>query len=150
MGQKKLSIDGPDVEEDIRRLQEFERTGMAVPAAEVKAWIDSWGTTTELPRPPPCKNHMILFSSEAVSDIERVREFLYIKNPDAAARAIGAIWAALERVEHFPEIGKPIKNGSIRQIIVRFGQRGYVVRYRIQPNDVIFVTRIWHGLEARR
>jgi plasmid stabilization system protein ParE len=92
---------------------------------------------------------MILFSSEAVSDIERVRKFLDVKNPDAAVRAIGAIWAALERLEHFPEIGKPIKDGRIRQIIVRFGQRGYIVRYRIQPNDVIFVTRIWHGLEAR-
>ncbi len=55
VGQNKLSIDGPDVEEDIRRLQEFERTGSAVPAAEVKAWIDSWGTTSELPRPQPRK-----------------------------------------------------------------------------------------------
>jgi len=50
-----IDIDGPDVEQDIRRLQEFERTGMAVPAAEVKAWIDSWGTTSELPRPQPRK-----------------------------------------------------------------------------------------------
>lgn len=93
---------------------------------------------------------MILFSSEAASDIERVREFLHIKNPDAAARAVRAIWAALERVEHFPEIGKPIEDGRIRQIIVRFGRRGYIVRYRIRPNDIIFVTRIWHGLEDRR
>ena len=43
-----------------------------------------------------------LFSSEAVSNIERVRKFLDIRNPGAAARAVGAIWAALERVE--PEI----------------------------------------------
>jgi len=92
---------------------------------------------------------MILFSSEAISDIERVRKFLDIKNPDAARRAIGAIWAALERVEHFPKIGRPIEDGRIRQIVVRFGRRGYIVRYRIQPNDVIFVTRVWHGLEDR-
>jgi len=92
---------------------------------------------------------MILFSSEAVSDIERVRKFLDIRNPEAAARAIAAIWAALRQVEHFPEIGKPIKNSGIRQIVVRFGRRGYIVRYRAQSNDVIFVTRIWHGLESR-
>jgi plasmid stabilization system protein ParE len=92
---------------------------------------------------------MILFSSEAVSDIERIRKFLEIRNPDAAARAIDAIWAALEQVKHFPKIGKPIKDCHIRQIIVRFGQRGYIVRYSIQPNEVIFVTRIWHGLEGR-
>jgi plasmid stabilization system protein ParE len=90
---------------------------------------------------------MILLSSEATSDIERVREFLHIKNPDAAVRAI---WAALERVEHFPNIGKTIGDCRIRQVIVRFGRRGYIVRYRIQANDVIFVTRIWHGREERR
>ena len=44
-------MDGPAVEDDIRRLENFERTGQAVPAAEVKAWIDSWGTANELPRP---------------------------------------------------------------------------------------------------
>ena len=94
---------------------------------------------------------MILFASEALSDFERVRSFLEAKNPDAAARAIGAIWRALERVEHFPEIGQPTGNRDIRQIRVRFGRRGYVVRYRIRPSDgAIFVTRIWHGREARR
>ena len=45
----------PDVEEDIRRLEEFERTGLAIPGDEVKAWIDSWGTANELPRPKPHK-----------------------------------------------------------------------------------------------
>jgi plasmid stabilization system protein ParE len=34
---------------------------------------------------------MILFASEALSDIERVRSFLEAKNPDAAARAMRAI-----------------------------------------------------------
>jgi predicted transcriptional regulator len=50
-----IEMDGPDVQEDIRRLEEFERTGIGVPGAEVKAWIDSWGTTNELPRPQPRK-----------------------------------------------------------------------------------------------
>jgi predicted transcriptional regulator len=48
-------INGPDIEEDIRRLEEFERTGLAIPGDEVKAWIDSWGTPNELPRPQPRK-----------------------------------------------------------------------------------------------
>jgi predicted transcriptional regulator len=50
-----IEMDGPDVEDDIRRWQEFERTGSAVLGADVKAWIDSWGTTTELPQPQPRK-----------------------------------------------------------------------------------------------
>jgi predicted transcriptional regulator len=46
-----VPVEGPDIEEDIRRLREFERTGQAVPLDEVKAWVESWGTGTELPRP---------------------------------------------------------------------------------------------------
>lgn len=45
----------PDIEEDLRRLREFERTGEAVPAQDVKAWVESWGTANELPRPTPRK-----------------------------------------------------------------------------------------------
>jgi len=45
----------PDVAEDRRRYDEFKRTGLAVPFDEVKAWVASWGTTTELPRPTPRK-----------------------------------------------------------------------------------------------
>jgi plasmid stabilization system protein ParE len=93
---------------------------------------------------------MILFSSEALSDIDRVRTFLEVRNPDAAVRALRAIWMALERVEGFPEIGQPTSDRRIRQILVRFGRRAYVVRYRIlQPGGAIFVTRIWHSREAR-
>lgn len=49
-----------------------------------------------------------------------------------------------------PYIGKPTKDQNIRQVIVRFGRHGYIVRYRVlPPDDAIFVTRIWHGREAR-
>jgi len=41
------------LEEDERRLSEFERTRMAVPWEEVKAWMESWGTLNELPPPKP-------------------------------------------------------------------------------------------------
>jgi toxin ParE1/3/4 len=93
---------------------------------------------------------MILFSSEADSDVLRLRKFLETQNPDAARRAMRAIWTALQRVEQFPELGQPTDDPIIRQVIVRFGRRGYVVRYRILPADgAIFVTRIWHGREAR-
>jgi predicted transcriptional regulator len=50
-----VDIEGPDIEEDLRRLREFERTGEAVPSQDVKAWVESWGTANELPRPTPRK-----------------------------------------------------------------------------------------------
>jgi predicted transcriptional regulator len=45
----------PDVDEDWRRWEEYERTGEGVPLDEMKAWVESWGTANELPRPQPRK-----------------------------------------------------------------------------------------------
>ena len=39
------------LEQDARRLAEFERTRIGVPWDEVKTWMESWGTPNELPRP---------------------------------------------------------------------------------------------------
>ena len=46
----------PEVlQEDARRLAEFERTRMGLPWDEVKAWMQSWGGPNELPTPKPPK-----------------------------------------------------------------------------------------------
>jgi predicted transcriptional regulator len=46
-----VDVEGPDVEEDLRRLREFERSGEAVPLEDMKAWVESWGGPDELARP---------------------------------------------------------------------------------------------------
>jgi toxin ParE1/3/4 len=53
---------------------------------------------------------MILFSPDAASDVERVREFLDINNPDAAKRALRTIFAALGRIEVFTDLGRPTED----------------------------------------
>lgn len=50
-----VNIDEPDIEEDLRRLREFERTGEAVLSEDINAWVESWGSGDELPRPKPRK-----------------------------------------------------------------------------------------------
>jgi predicted transcriptional regulator len=50
-----IDIEGPDVDEDLRRVREFERTGEAIPGEDMMAWVDSWGTANELPPPKPRK-----------------------------------------------------------------------------------------------
>jgi predicted transcriptional regulator len=50
-----VDLEGPDIAEDRRRLDEFERTRLAIPLDEVKAWVASWGSEDELPRPQPRK-----------------------------------------------------------------------------------------------
>lgn len=48
-----IDIGNPDIAEDRRRLAEFRRTREAVPLHAVKAWVESWGSDNELPRPQP-------------------------------------------------------------------------------------------------
>jgi plasmid stabilization system protein ParE len=93
---------------------------------------------------------MILLSRDAVEDVERLRTFLDQTNPDAARRALALIWTAIERLQDFPALGLPTEDADIRQIVIRFGASGYIVRYVIIPEmGDILVTRIWHGREAR-
>ena len=92
---------------------------------------------------------MILFSPDAAADVERVREFLDINNPDAAKRALRTIFATLARVEEFPDLGRPTEDTDIRQIVIPFGAAGYIVRYTVWQSHVL-VLRLWHGREARK
>jgi len=93
---------------------------------------------------------MILLSPDAVTDVERLRTFLDQNSPEAAQRALAIIWTAIDRLQEFPALGMSTEDPDIRQIVVRFGTSGYIVRYvpLKQTNDIL-VTRIWHGREAR-
>jgi predicted transcriptional regulator len=46
-----VDLVGPDIGEDRRRYDSFRQTRIAVPLDEVKAWVASWGSDNELPRP---------------------------------------------------------------------------------------------------
>jgi predicted transcriptional regulator len=48
-----VDIVEPNIAEDRRRLDDFRRARQAVPLHQVKAWVESWGTDNELPRPLP-------------------------------------------------------------------------------------------------
>jgi predicted transcriptional regulator len=46
-----LGWNGPSIEEDLASLEEYERTGEAIPADEVFAWMRSLRTDNPLPKP---------------------------------------------------------------------------------------------------
>lgn len=48
-----VDIGQPDIQEDRRRLEDFRNSGEAILLYEVKAWVESWGTEHEVPRPKP-------------------------------------------------------------------------------------------------
>jgi hypothetical protein len=46
-----VDLAGPDIAEDRRRLDAFIANRETVPLSDVKAWVASWGSGNELPRP---------------------------------------------------------------------------------------------------
>ena len=86
---------------------------------------------------------------DALDDLRRLYEFIEPHSPRAAARAVDTLVEAAESLGEFPEKGRPwgIESG-FRELSVRFGARGYVIRYGFFEGEVI-VVRVWHALEDR-
>jgi plasmid stabilization system protein ParE len=92
----------------------------------------------------------LIVSQAAAADLARLYDFFVGKSPQAAVRAAAALLAAVRSLETFPERGRPLGVGKLRELIVPFGQSNYVVRYAYRAEaDEIVVIRLWHGREVR-
>ena len=92
----------------------------------------------------------LIVSQAAAADLARLHDFLVDKSPQAAARAVAVLIAAVQSLETLPERGRPSGKSNIRELIVPFGRSSCVLRYvhRRQAGEIV-VLRIWHGREAR-
>ena len=90
----------------------------------------------------------ISYSPEAVEDLQRLREFIEVKNPQAARKAATSIINGINQLKSFPLIGTEVALApdpeAIRDIVI--GK--YIARYLVFEND-IYVLRIWHHKENR-
>ena len=82
-----------------------------------------------------------------MDDLKRLHELIEPHSTDAAKRAVDTLIEAAETLAEFPEKGRPWNlEMDFRELPVRFGARGYVIRYRHVGEEVIIV-RVWHALE---
>ena len=92
---------------------------------------------------------LVRWLPEALDDLKRLHAFIEPHSPKAAIRAIDTLIAAAESLANFPEKGRPWDvELNFRELPVRFGARGYVIRYRVIDGQVI-IARVWHALEDR-
>jgi plasmid stabilization system protein ParE len=90
----------------------------------------------------------VIFTSAAIRDLERLREFLRPKNPAAAERAAKAIIEGIQALGAMPRIGRPTDDlpAEYRDWLIDFGDSGYIARYRID-GDTVVVLAIRHQKE---
>ncbi|WP_084645867.1 type II toxin-antitoxin system RelE/ParE family toxin [Devosia insulae] len=69
------------------------------------------------------------WTAAARLDLQELDEFLHEKNPEAAARAMLAIFEAADQIETMPESGRPAEGRAAneRELVIAFGTGGYVV-----------------------
>ncbi|NZD65742.1 type II toxin-antitoxin system RelE/ParE family toxin [Rhizobium sp. WYCCWR 11290] len=90
----------------------------------------------------------VVFSPAAIRDLERLREFLRLKNPSAAKRAAETILNGLRVLGAHPHIGRLIEDlpEQYRELLIDFGDSGYVARYRID-GDILTILAVRHQKE---
>ena len=90
----------------------------------------------------------VIVTRAAQRDLERLRKFLYDKNPQASKRAAQAIKDGVKKIAIQPEGYRPVLNIPYhRELVIEFGRRGYIARYHYQPGGEVLILRIKHQLE---
>ncbi len=86
---------------------------------------------------------------DALEDLKRLHAFIEPHSAQAAIRAVNTLIEAANSLQEYPEKGRPWNlEMDFRELPVRFGARGYVIRYRHYREEVI-ILRVWHALEDR-
>ena len=90
----------------------------------------------------------IVYSRHALSDVDRIFDFLAASDDAAARRAIQSIVSGVTTLAVHPLIGRPVSD-SLRALVVSFGNSGYVVIYRVRPGLLrVEVLSVRHQREA--
>ena len=92
----------------------------------------------------------VIVTEGAGQGLEHCRQFLATKNPLAVKRAGQIIERQFALLETTPDLGRPLPElPAFRELIINFGDSGYVALYRHEPaDDAIYVLAFRHQKEA--
>ncbi|MBI4327179.1 MAG: type II toxin-antitoxin system RelE/ParE family toxin [Chloroflexi bacterium] len=85
----------------------------------------------------------IIFSPQAIADLESAVRFIAKDNPGAAVRVGNALIDRVAILENFPLLGAPYpKRPGVRKLV----SRPYIIFYRPRPEvNRVDILRYWHG-----
>lgn len=90
----------------------------------------------------------IAYSQEAIDDLKRLKEFIEIKNPQAAVKMANTILETISQLKAFPFLGIEVNRAPDPKIIRDLIIGKYIIRYLIR-NREIYILRLWHHKEDR-
>jgi plasmid stabilization system protein ParE len=91
----------------------------------------------------------LVYSKDAVEDLARLRNFIHIHDPEAAARISEELLSRIRELCTYPSMGRPVQlapdSNTVRDLV--FGN--YIIRY-VPRDEVVIVLRVWHQRESFR
>ena len=90
----------------------------------------------------------LVYTAQALQDLERLSDFLLDTDPQAAQDTAGLIFDALDILLQHPEIGRKVHFGQ-RELVISRGRTGYLALYQYLPHlDRILVLTLLHQRES--
>ena len=90
----------------------------------------------------------VYFTERALSDLERIFQFLKLETSDFAIATGEKIVDATSVLQRHPLIGRPAPH-NLRELVISNGRTGYVALYRYLPaKDRIDILAIRHQRES--
>ena len=87
----------------------------------------------------------IIFSPQAITDLEAAVKFIAEENPEAAVHVGSALIDRVAILENFPLLGSVYsKRPGVRKLV----SRPYLIFYRFREREnVVDILRYWHGAQ---
>ena len=90
----------------------------------------------------------LIYGRQALTDLERVTDFLLDTDPAAAVETVDLIVEAVEILARHPLVGRPVEHG-LRELVISRGATGYVGLYAFEEaSDTVLILALRHQREA--
>jgi len=87
----------------------------------------------------------ITWAPEARRQIDEIWHYIALDDPSAADRMVTRLVTAVEKLTHFPHLGRPGREGS-RELVV--AGTNFIVVYRVEGEEIRIGTVV-HGAQRR-
>jgi len=90
----------------------------------------------------------IFYSRLALTDLNRITDFLLAQQPGAVHSTLDLIDEAISLLVRHPLIGRSIESG-LRELVISYGRSGYVALYSFeQAHNLVNILALRHQRES--
>ena len=90
----------------------------------------------------------VVFDSKASDDLQEIFDWIALDSPRAADSVVSRILQSIERLGHFPEMGRSGRDPGTREWVVP--GLPYIAVYEIRrDDDELVVIAVFHGAQDR-